>query len=87
MPAAGLRGGVQLCWRFLRLPVVGILVLLEPVVTVTFVCLAAAGVISSLVFRFSGVTPHFPFWGVLAAAAGCGLVPVAYQRLIWLLSR
>jgi hypothetical protein len=77
---------VQLCWGILRLPLVGILVILEPVVTVTFVCFAAAGVLSSLVFRSSGVTPHFPFWRVLAASAACALVPILYQRLIRSLS-
>jgi hypothetical protein len=86
-PAAEMRAVAQLCWGFVRLPLVGLLLVFEPVVTTGFICLAVAGVISSLVFRSSGVTPHFPFWGVLAAAAGCGLVPLAYQRLICSLSR
>jgi hypothetical protein len=85
-PAAEEPGVVQLCWGIVRLPLVAILVVLEPVVTTAFVCIAVAGVISSVVFRFSGVTPHFPFWWMLASSAACGLVPVVYQRLIRLLS-
>jgi hypothetical protein len=86
-PAADIRFVVLLCWGIIRLPLAGFLLVLEPVVTTSFVCLAAGGIISSLVFRISGVTPHFPLGEMLAASTACGLVPVLYQRLLRLLSR
>jgi hypothetical protein len=74
-------------WKAMRLPLVGILTLLEP--AVRYVCSFAMvlGIIASVAFEISAVGPRFPFLGMLALSFGFGVVLFLYYGLSALLSR
>lgn len=73
-------------WHLVRLPIVTLLVILEPVVA--FVCgaLALLGVLATLFFKLIAA-PHFPVWTMLAISLGFALVLVLYEEAIAVLSR
>jgi hypothetical protein len=79
--------GGRIVWTLVRVPFLALLVVLEPLVTTICVGAALAGVLTTLVFRLSGVAPQFPFWQVLAGSVGCSLVAALYHRVLRLLSR
>ena len=58
----------------------------EPVVRVGMTLIALLGVITTVVLRFSGSAPHFPFWAALAFFVGCGALPVLYRAVLRLLA-
>jgi len=74
-------------WKALRLPLVGMLMLLEP--AVRYICSLALvlGIIASLAFEMSAVGPRFPFLGMMTISLGFGVVLFLYYGLIALLSR
>lgn len=49
-----------------RLLIVASMMLVEPIVGFVLCGLALMGVITSVILRWSGVVPNFPFWPVLA---------------------
>ncbi len=53
-----------------RLLIVAVLMLLEPVLGFVLCGLALVGVIVSVILKFSGSAPNFPFWSALAMSAG-----------------
>ena len=69
-------------WNIVRAPILALLLLCEPVVT--FGCAALMVLIAAVavVLKVSAIGPHFPFLGMLAFAAGCGLLVVLYHGLI-----
>ena len=72
-------------WHIARVPVVALLVILEPIVA--FVCgaLALLGVLATLFF-WSISMPHFPAFTMLAISLSFVVVLVLYEALIRLLS-
>jgi hypothetical protein len=78
-------GNLRPLWSLVRIPVVGLLLLLAP--AVEFVCagLMLLGLIIANAFRISGAA--FPIWPVVALSLGFGLFAIAYHALIGLLSR
>jgi len=78
---------LRFAWDLLRLPLLGLLVLLAP--AVQFVCggLLIFGIFVSIAFRVSGVGAAFPFWHMIGASLGFGAFIVLYYGLIALLSR
>ncbi len=80
-------GSLQLTWRLIRLPVLTLLVILQPVIGVAFGGLALLGVLMSFFFKVSGASPHFPFLTMLAISVGLGLVLIGYEALIRRLSQ
>lgn len=80
-------GAGKVIWNAARLPLLGVLALLEPVVR--FVCslVMVLGVITSIVFEVSAAGPRFPFLWMLALSIGFGVVLFLYYGLIALLSR
>ncbi len=78
---------LRLAWDLLRLPLLGLLVLLAP--AVQFVCggLLVFGILVSIAFRVSGAGATFPFWHMIGASLGFGAFIVLYYGLIALLSR
>jgi hypothetical protein len=80
-------GPVRFAWDLLRLPILGVLVLLAP--AVQFICggLMVFGILVSIAFRISGVGASFPFWHMIGASLGFGAFVVLYYGLIALLSR
>jgi hypothetical protein len=74
-------------WNAIRIPVLGALVLIEPVVRIVCSCALILGIIASVVFELSAVGPRFPFLVMLGASLGFGAFLVLYEGLIALLSK
>jgi hypothetical protein len=58
---------------------------IEPIVGFVFCGLALLGVIASVIIRFSGAVPNFPFWHMLAMSVGlyfAFLLYVAFARAL-----
>jgi hypothetical protein len=72
-------------WRVACLPVLMLLVILEPVVTFVLGALALLGVLTTLFFKLVG-PPGFPVWTMLALSLGFGIALVPYHALIRVLS-
>jgi hypothetical protein len=79
------RTAIRAIWCILRLPIVTLLVLLEPVVSVVFNGIALLGVLMVLFYKLIGF-PHFPTWTMLAVSIGFALVVTLYRGLILILS-
>lgn len=73
-------------WRLLRLPLVTLLVILEPVVSFVLGGLALLGVLMTLFNSLVG-PPHFPTWTMLTLSVGFGLALRLYRELVLLLAR
>jgi hypothetical protein len=69
-----------------RLPIVTLLVILEPVVSLVFGGLALLGMLMTLFYNLIGL-PHFPTWTVLSLSVGFGIVVRVYRGLIHVLAR
>lgn len=78
---------LRLLWRLVRLPLLGVLTLLEPVVRYIFSIVMVLGIITSVVFEISAAGPRFPFLAMLALSFGFGIALFLYYGLIALLSR
>ena len=72
-------------WRAACLPVLMVLVILEPVVTFLLSALALLGLLTTLFFYLVGPS-EFPFWTMLALSLGFAIALVPYYALIGLLS-
>ena len=77
---------VKLAWLAIRLPVLLVLVILEPIVTALCGTLALLGVLTTIFFLLVG-PPHFPWITMLAVSLGFVIALVPYYGLIELLSR
>lgn len=73
-------------WRIVRIPIVTLLGLVEPVVSFVFGALALLGVLMTLFFKLIHL-PAFPAWTMLAISVSFGLVGRMYRGLIKLLDR
>jgi hypothetical protein len=71
----------------IRLPIVAVLLLLEPVVNVVFGAAAVLGVLVAAAFELSAAGPRFPFLQVTAISFACGLLLILYHSAIALLVR
>jgi hypothetical protein len=76
---------VRWLWHLARLPVVALLVILEPVVAFACGALALLGVLATLLF-WSISVPHFPAFTMLMISLSFVAVLVLYEGLIRLLS-
>lgn len=72
-------------WRAACLPVLMVLVILEPLVTFVLATLALLGLLTTLFFYLVG-PPEFPAWTMLALSLGFAFTLVPYHALIRLLS-
>ena len=68
-------------WHAVRLPVLMLLVILEPVVSVVLGGAALLGVLMTFFWKLVG-PPTFPFWTMLTISLGFGFALVLYQALI-----
>lgn len=81
-----IRALLRWLWLLVQLPVLMLLVILEPVVAIVLGGLALAGVITTF-FLVLIHAPNFPAWTMLLVSGGFGLALVAYNGLLALLSR
>lgn len=77
----------QLVWNGVRLPIAGVLLLLEPVVAWVCGLGMVLGVFVSIVFEISAVGPRFPFLKALALSMSFGLILFLYYGLLSLFIR
>jgi hypothetical protein len=70
-----------------RLPIVAVLLLLEPVVNVVCGAGAVLGFVAALAFEVSAVGPRFPFLPVAALSLSLGALLILYHAAIALLVR
>jgi hypothetical protein len=78
---------MHIVWKVLRLPVVGGLLLLDPLVGVLCSLAFVFGVVACLIFLASPASAHFPLLKMLAVFGGFGVAAILYQGLIALLLR
>ena len=81
------RGVLWLLWQIIRLPVLAVLLVLEPFVSLVLTAAGFLGIVVGVILRFSGDLPHFPFWEMMAFSIGALLLAVAYQAVIGIFSR
>jgi hypothetical protein len=75
------RTALQVLWHVIRLPVLMLLVMLEPIVAFVLAGLALAGVLATIFYRAIGL-PHFPMWTMLMLSLGFMVVLLIYEALI-----
>ena len=76
---------IRWLWRVACLPVLMVLVILEPLITFVLAGLALVGLLTTLFFFLVG-SPDFPVWTMLALSLGFAIALVPYHALIRLLS-
>jgi hypothetical protein len=76
---------IRWLWRTACLPVLMVLVILEPLVTFVLAGFALLGLLTTLFFYLVG-SPEFPVWTMLALSIGFAIALVPYHALIRLLS-
>lgn len=73
-------------WQCVRLPLLLLLMILEPVVSFMLGSLALVGLLMSFFWWSIGV-PHFPFVLMLGMSLGVGAMLIPYYALLRLLGR
>ena len=76
-----------LLWQVVRLPVLAVLIVLEPFVSLILTGFGFIGIVMALILKFSGDLPHFPFWLTMGCSVGAILLLMAYHLLIRIFSR
>lgn len=74
-------------WQVVRLPVLAVLLVFEPFVSLILTAFGLLGIVVALIIKFSGDLPHFPFWLMMAFSVSAILILMAYHGLIGLFSR
>jgi len=73
---------VAILWQLIRLPVLALLVVLEPLVRLLLGACALIAVLCAFFFKLASNRPDFPFWGTLGFSLGCVALLAAYHALI-----
>ena len=74
-----------LAWQAIRLPILTLLVLFEPIVNFALSAVALIVALSTLFWKLADPKPGFPFWTLVAASLACALLLALYHALIRLL--
>lgn len=69
-------------WQVVRLPVLAVLLVLEPLVSLILTGFGLLGIVVALILTASGDLQHFPFWLMVAFSVGAILLLMAYHVLI-----
>ena len=80
-------GLLWLLWQVVRLPVLAVLLVLEPLVSLVLTAFGFLGIVVALILKFSGDLPHFPFWLMMAFSVGAILLLMAYHALIGIFAK
>jgi hypothetical protein len=80
-------GVLRPLWSLVRVPVLGLLLLLAPFVE--FICgaLLLLGLLISIAFKISGAASSFPFLLTIVLSFGFGVFVILFHALIGMLSR
>lgn len=73
-------------WQAVRLPLLTLLVILEPIVSFALSALALLISVSAIFWALTDPKPRFPFWTVLAGSFVCVLMLALYHALMRALS-
>ena len=73
---------LTIAWLIARLLVVAVLMFVEPIVGFVLCGLALVGLIVSVILKFSGAAPNFPFWSALAMSLGLYLAFLLYVIVV-----
>lgn len=79
-------GVLWLIWQAIRLPVLALLTILEPIVSTVLAAAALLGVSTAFFWKLTSNRPDFPFFGTLALSVGCFLLLTLYHGVMRLLS-
>jgi hypothetical protein len=79
--SSGAMFALRAVWACVRLPVLALLVILEPLVRFALSALALLLVLTALFLEVAS-TRAIPFWGMLGTAVGCVALLALYQGLI-----
>ena len=79
-------GLLWLVWQAARLPVLVLLMILEPLVSTVLVAMALLGTLTAFFWKLASDRPDFPFFGMLALSLGCFFLLTFYHAAIRLLS-
>jgi len=74
-------------WVLVRLPVLAVLIVLEPIVCGLLWLCSALGLLGALFYEFLVKDPRFPFWPTIGLSIGLAFLVGIYQVLIRLLAR
>lgn len=74
-------------WHGIRLPLLALLMILEPVARFVLTAVALLGILVSLFFELSGAAPRFPFWLIFGLSLSCGALVVVLNAVKRRLSR
>jgi hypothetical protein len=69
-------------WTIVRLPVLALLIVLEPIVCGALWLLATLGVVGALFYEFLVRDPRFPFWLCMGLSISLALLVGLYYVLI-----
>ncbi len=81
-----LAGLIWLTWQAIRVPILALLMILEPIVSTLLVAAALLGMLTAFVWKLASDRPDFPFFGTLALSVGCFLLLILYHEVIRMLS-
>ena len=81
-----LAGLLWLAWQAIRVPVLALLMILEPIVSTLLVAAALLGTLTALFWKLASSRSDAPFLGALALSVGCFLLLTLYHGAIRLLS-
>ena len=74
-------------WQGIRLPLLAVLMFLEPVARFVLAAVALLGILVSFFFEFSGAAPRFPFWVVFGLSLSCGVLVIVLSAVTRRLAR
>ena len=77
----------RLLWKAIRLPVVCVLLLIEPIINVLCGLAIVGGVLAAVAFESSAVSARFPFLLMFALSVSFAALVVIYHSLVVLLVR
>jgi hypothetical protein len=86
IPRDLVRGALRALWALVRLPLLALLGVLEPLVRVLLAGGALLMTLTAIFFVLVQPISTFPFWGMLGLAAGLVLLLSLYYALLRLLS-
>jgi hypothetical protein len=81
------QASLRFVWQIIRLPVVFLLLVLEPAVDIVFGVVAFLGILMAIFFNVYGIPIEFPFYKMLAVSVCFALAPCAYGGLLRLLAK
>ena len=80
-----LRATSRILWALVRLPLLAILVVMEPIVCGLLWLFSALGLVGALFYEFLIKDPRFPFWLTIGLSIALAALAGIYQALIRLL--